>query len=359
MHSSILGLATATPTHTLTQARSLELMVEMFPEHRKILQNLYLNSGIDQRHMIMDDFNKERAQWDFWGASFPKTIPTMTERNQLYKREAPLLAREAAHKAINAWGGDPASLTHIISVSCTGAVIPGIEFKLIHALGLKRTIYRLGINFMGCFGAFKGLQVANAFAQADPKNRILVVCTELCSLHFQTDPTSDNMLASSIFGDGAAAVIVGSTPHANEKPLWELIKHASFGLENSLDQMAWEASDHGYLIKLSGFVPLTLAKHIQSFATPLVESLTTADLCDWAIHPGGKAILQVIEKKLHLDSSQTRSSWKTLAENGNMSSATFLFVLENLMHQSEQKTWTVGLGFGPGLSMEGILLRKP
>lgn len=361
MHSYILGLATAVPQHSIQQSDALQKVFDTLPiedSHKNQVANLYQNSGINKRHVITPDFNYDRSEWHFWGQDYPKTIPGMSKRNDLYKKEAASLAHKAAEMAIQDWGGDPSEITHVISVSCTGVVIPGIEFSLINSLGLKRSIYRLGINFMGCFGAFKGIEVANAFAKINPKHRILVVCTELCSLHLQASITPDNLVANSIFADGSAAVVIGSDPSSNENILWEVIKHYSFGIDNTLEQMSWEASDHGFLMKLSGFVPLSIAKHIKPFTETLLDSHTNHSDCNWAIHPGGKAILQIIEKKLHLEKEQTLASWNTLSDYGNMSSATFLFVLQNLRKQKNKKEWSVGLGFGPGLSIEGLLLKK-
>lgn len=356
MNGHILALGTATPKYWLSQTDAFKKLCELFsfgPEDKERIRKLYENSGIQKRHSVSGDFLKESSEWEFFSPDYPKTIPGMTKRNDIYKREALPLALQAVEKALKEWGGSPQEITHIISVSCTGVVIPGIEFSLIQALGLNKNIYRLGINFMGCFGAFKGLEVANAFAQQNPKHRILVVCTELCSLHIAADHSSDALLANSLFADGAAAVVVGAQP---QKSLWEIVKHTSQGLEASEEQMRWEASDHGFVMKLSQYVPVSIARHIEKFATNLIGEHTTIADCDWPIHPGGKAIVQTIEKKLDLNKDQTESSWSTLADYGNMSSATFLFVLDKLRN-SKRRKWAAGLGFGPGLSFEGVLLK--
>lgn len=356
--SSILGIGTAVPTHELKQEQALQFALEAFSFDEKQseqVKKLFINSGINKRHVVIPDFLQPRLDRKFF-YNYPETIPGMTDRNNLYKDFAPKLAHEAASKAIQSWGGDPADITHVISVSCTGAVVPGLEFSLMDSLKLKRSLYRLGINFMGCFGAFKGVEVAHAFSKANPNHRILVVCTELCSLQLQADLIPDNILANSLFADGAAAVVVGEA-RSNENALWNIISHYSYGLENSLSQMSWEASDSGFKMKLSNFVPLSLAKNIKPFIEKLLGNHTQIGHCNWAIHPGGKAILQVIEKKLNLPRSSTQPSWNILEQFGNMSSATFLFVLENLLAQPNTHTWTAGVGFGPGLSMEGLLLK--
>jgi predicted naringenin-chalcone synthase len=279
----------------------------------------------------------------------------MTERNQAYKEAAPLLSLEAAKKALNDWGEPSSSITHIISISCTGVMAPGLEFLLMQALGLSPTINRLGINFMGCFGAFKGLSTARAFAAENPDHRILVVCTELCSLHLQTSLDSETLIGGSLFSDGASAIIVGQ-PSSKEQFLWEIVKHHQMGVANSLNRMSWEASSKGYLMRLSHTVPVYIGRSVPEFAQTLLQAIQPEE-CDWPIHPGGKSILQAIEKALKLTPDQTTASWATLANYGNMSSATFFFVLEALRQQEKKREWAAGLAFGPGLSVEGVLLR--
>lgn len=361
MSATILGLATAVPPHEYLQSEAADKFVQILgidENKSSYIRQLYQNSAIHKRHSVLNDFNMERAEWNFWGQTFPQDIPGMQKRNDVYKKEAPKLAYEASLKAIEHWGGDPRTLTHIISISCTGIVAPGIEFTLMPLLNLNPSIHRLGINFMGCFGAFKGLSVAQAFAKENPRNRILVVCTELCSLHLQTQLDNETLIANSLFADGASAVVIGADPQPFEKPLWEIANTHTMGLENSLDKMSWEAGDQGFLMRLSHTVPVYLGRSIKAFTSHLIPSTLKTEECDWAIHPGGKSILQAIEKAMKLDSSQTKAAWKTLANYGNMSSATFLFVLEELSKQINQQKWAVGLAFGPGLSIEGTLLKR-
>ncbi len=360
MNATILGVGTATPPHSYTQAEAVEKFIDMLgvnDEKSDALRKLYHNSAIDRRYSVFDDFHKERSEWHFWGSDYPKTVPGMSQRNDVYKREAPRLAYEAARKAIDHWGGDSSSITHVISVSCTGMIAPGIEFELVNSLKLNPSVNRLGINFMGCFGAFKGLSVARAFAMENPLNRILVVCTELCSLHLQADLNPETIIANSLFADSSAAVVVGTEPQAHEKPRWAIAKNHCLALDNTRDKMGWEASDRGFLIRLSHTVPVYIGRTIKAFVEQLVPPELPLHECSWAIHPGGKSILQAIEKALCIDRSKTQASWDVLANFGNMSSATFLFILEHLWKKQDLSPWLVGLAFGPGLSMEGMLLQ--
>lgn len=358
---SILGLSTEVPHPVFIQQDVPQKIAEVFsldPDHTDKIKKIYENSAIRKRHTIFSDFlDADKSKWNFWGKDYPKTIPGMSQRNDAYKLHAPILATHAAQKAIDDWGGDVKDITHVISISCTGMFAPGIEFELMQSLKLNPSVLRLGINFMGCFGAFKGFQVANAFAKENPKNRVLVVCTELCSLHFQHDLDLETTTANALFADGAAAVIVGDNPKVSEKILWSIEKTHSVGLENSKDKMSWEASDRGFLMALSHQVPVLIGRHIKPFIDNLLHEISYS-ICDWAIHPGGKSILQAIEKAIKLEKDQTAASWEVLREYGNMSSSTFLFVLKRLQELKTEKEWTLGLGFGPGLSVEGILLKK-
>lgn len=362
MHPAILSIGTAVPPHIILQEEVPEILIRILKlndEQTQRIRSIYRDTAIHKRHSIIPDFGKEPNEQDFLGPNYPDLVPGMTKRNEIYLQEAHQLAYKAAKKAIENWGGDPASITHVISVSCTGMMAPGIEFDLIRLLKLKNSINRLGINFMGCFGAFKGLDVARAYAKEDRCNRILVVCTELCSLHFQAKMDSETLVGNSLFADGSAAVVVGTHPQSHETPLREMIQARSLGLDNSLDKMSWKASDQGFLMRLSPTVPVWIGRSIQTFIETLLPSELANGDCDWAIHPGGKSIIQAIEKALQLEQHQTLAAWNILANYGNMSSATFLFVLEQLFQQTHQKPWAVGLAFGPGLSMEGLLLRKP
>jgi predicted naringenin-chalcone synthase len=357
--STILSVATAVPGHYFSQEDAAEKMIDMLglnQEKSSALRTLYQHSAINRRHSVIEDFNKERSKWHFWGSDYPNQVPGMSQRNEIYQQEAPRLAYEAAKKAIERWGGDPGAITHVISVSCTGMVAPGIEFDLTQMLKLNPTVNRLGINFMGCFGAFKGLSVARAFAMENPCHRILVVCTELCSLHLQADLDPETTIANSLFADGAAAVIVGQEPLPHETPLWVINKTHSLKLDDTRDKMGWKASDRGFLVRLSYTVPVHIGRAIKAFVEQFVPETPSWKECGWAIHPGGKSILQAVERALSIGREQTQTSWDVLANYGNMSSATFLFILERLLMQRDRFPCLVGLAFGPGLSMEGMLL---
>lgn len=361
MNPTILSVGTAVPCYSFAQHEICEHLIKIFSvdeASQETIRKIYNHSLIQRRYSVIGDFKNDPLHWHFWGKDFPKTSPGMTSRNHVYKREAPELAFLASEKALKQWGGDYQDITHVISVSCTGMMAPGIEFELSQRFNFAPSVNRLGINFMGCFGAFKGLSVAHAFVKENPSHRVLIVCTELCSLHFQNEMGMENMVANSLFSDGAAALVLGAQPQKHEKPLWELHNVQSTYLKETKDKMSWEASDHGFIMKLSPQVPVLIKQSIKPFVEKLLSENISASHCNWAIHPGGKSIVQAVERTLGLHPAQTQASWDILCNYGNMSSATLLFVLERLQQLGQPHPWTAALGFGPGLSIEGLLLKS-
>jgi len=360
MNAHILALSSCNPQTSFLQKNIADTLAHSLPlsdEERIKLKMIFRHSKIKSRHSVIDDYENVRLEGAFFGNCFPDQIPDMALRNNVYKNEAPKLALKSSLKAIERWGGKLDEITHVISVSCTGLYAPGIEFQLIESLGLNPTVERLGINFMGCFGAFKGLAIAKAIAKENIKNRVLMVCTELCSLHFQADNSIETFVANALFADGSAAAIVGCNPRENERALFEIINQSSYALGQTQEHMTWEAANTGLVMKVSAKVPGYLGEHIVAFSEALLGPNLPFPKCEWAIHPGGKAIVETIEAACQLTSEQTRAAWKVLEDFGNMSSATFLFVLEEIKSKKQLYDWVVGLGFGPGLSIEGVLLR--
>jgi len=347
----ILALATALPDYSESQNLIGEKVAEFLNPSEKVKRSiidLHQNSGISRRYSVLKDIKLPANEFEFLNECQPTTL----ERNKIYMQEAPKLAEKAVLNLLEQYNRDKNEITHLISVSCTGVMAPGIEFLLQQSLSLNPTLRRLGINFMGCFGAFNGMAVASALAQQNPQHRVIVVCTELCSLHFQTELEPEIIVGNSLFADGAAAVLIGCEPRENEEPLWELKKFASLAIENSIDKMTWQLADTGLIMGLSRQVP-TYIKHN---AHRLLSLLNTEnhEVSQWAIHPGGRKIIEMIEQSLNLTSEQTQASWHVLENYGNMSSATFLFVLDKL--RVDRKGYLLGMGFGPGLSLEGLML---
>lgn len=360
MNSHILSLSSVVPKGIFFQKNIASVFseaLELGDEDSRKLHLIFKNSKIEKRHSVIANSEDKFFTTGLFGNNFPIQVPCTHKRNQLYRIEAPKLCLKAATQAIQKWGQDPSKITHVISVSCTGMYAPGLEFGLIKSLKLNASVQRLGINFMGCFGAFKGLAIAKALAMENKNARVLLVCTELCSLHFQSDKTVESFVANALFADGAAAAIVGCDVQEEETSLFEIQKSQSFALDDSEDQMSWEIANSGMLMKLSAKVPQLIDAHIENFSNTLLNKTIPFSSCTWAIHPGGKAIVEAIEKRCALTKDQTANAWDVLKNFGNMSSATFLFILNELSKKKPLHEHVIGLGFGPGLSIEGILLK--
>lgn len=349
MKPTIFSLGTCLPSHSLPQAEIARYLInhlQLSDEEAWLLEKIYKNSAIEKRYSVLPYLIHSKE--DFLG---------MSVRNSIYKKEAPLLAEKAARRALEQWKRPLNEITHVISVSCTGVITPGIEFILARQLDLDRHTSLLGINFMGCHGAFKALKVATKIAKENPKNRILLVCTELCTLHFKPRGDIESIVIQSLFADGSAAVIIGSDPQENERPIFEFIEEKCDAIPDSLNDMTWDASSEGFDMTLSQRVPGIINKYIEPFVKKLAGTINFQEL-EWAIHPGGKAIIEAVEKACALDKSSALSTWSVLKNYGNLSSATFLYVLWEIHQRQISKENIIGLGFGPGLSVEGLLLKN-
>lgn len=361
MKPLIFALATALPQYSSDQANIAQKLINMFKLEGKsasFIENVCAKTQIKKRYSVLQGIDDACEQDAFFNKNYLQNVPSTKMRNDVYIQEAPKLALKVARETLKQWGRDSKEITHVISVSCTGVMAPGIEFILQEELNLAQDVQRLGINFMGCFGAFRGLAVASSIAKESPKNRVLLVCTELCSLHLQSSLNPEILIGNAIFADGAAAIIVGSEKRDNEKALWSIEKCGSYALSKTQDKMTWTISNTGCVMKLTKDVPAIIESCAQKVVSSFLNSDNFNDIT-WAVHPGGKAIIEAIEKSCNLTKEQTKASWNVLSNYGNMSSATFLFVLNELVNDMKYNSNVIGLGFGPGLSLEAILLVKP
>ncbi|MEQ9302050.1 MAG: type III polyketide synthase [Cyclobacteriaceae bacterium] len=359
MTSIISSIGTATPEHHLTQKQISSFMaeaLEMDEDQRHQLEVLYRASGIQSRYSVLPDFGAHREQYEFFSKENGlEPFPTVGDRMNLYQREAlPLAVKAIADMNRNLDG-----ITHLVTVSCTGMYAPGLDIQLIEELDLPTTIHRTAINYMGCYAAFNALKLADSFCQNNSTAKVLIVCLELCSIHFQKHNDEDTMLANALFGDGAAAVMVES----KSEGLGLSLEHFHCDIVPSgKKDMAWQISDFGFEMKLSSYVPEIIKGGIHSLTKSLLGHLGMArkDIDLFAIHPGGKRILQVIEEELSMSKEDNQHAYDVLRECGNMSSPTVLFVLRQLMNslsEGDQDKNILSFAFGPGLTLESMLLK--
>jgi predicted naringenin-chalcone synthase len=266
------------------------------------------------------------------------------------------LAREAASAALKNAAAAPSDITHIITVSCTGFEAPGTDVALIGGLGLKPTTQRLQIGFMGCHGAINGLRAAQAIAAADARACVLLVAVELCSLHYRFAWEPERLVANALFADGAAAAVIGSAHNSQTDDLWSISATGSCLIPESQPAMSWRIGDHGFEMSLDACVPELIERHLRPWLVEWLGShqLTLDQIGSWAVHPGGPRILVSVAESLGLPEGATAASREILAQHGNMSSPTVLFIVNRLRERGASLP-CVALGFGPGLFAEAAL----
>ncbi len=366
MSLSLLSIGTAVPATNISQADALRLAQSLASPTREQatwLPGMYGGTGIGARQfalppaLIRDVLDGTRLSGSvFLPSGAPDDHgPTTAQRMEHYAELAPPLALRAAAVALTAAPLAPESLTHLITVSCTGFFAPGLDRILIEELGLPRTVQRTHVGFMGCHGALNGLRVASAFAGADPHARVLLCAVELCTLHYHYGWCPQTMVANAIFSDGAAA-LVGVAGEAAPGAAWRLAASGSFLLPNCADAMTWTIGDHGFEMTLAKGVPGLIARQLRPWLEGWLgeQGLSVEDVGSWAVHPGGPRILGAVEEGLGLSPHALTTSRAVFAEHGNMSSPTVLFILERMRRAGAPRP-CLAMGFGPGLMTEVAL----
>ncbi len=360
----IRGLGTAVPTHTVTQTEAAALARKVIcqnEQQERLLTALYRKAGVNVRHTVLP--YQTALRWlpvqsgDVEAAARTVTRgPTTGERMQLFAEHAAPLAEQAAREALTDAKVDARSITHLITVTCTGFYAPGLDTALIKGLGLRPTTQRVQVGFMGCHGAINGLRVAQALTSANPAACVLLCAVELCSLHycFHWDP--EQIVANAIFADGAAAIVGGNRMTEDDRA-WNVLATGSCLLPDSEEAMTWRIDDYGFEMALQARLPDLIGEHLRPWlAAWLTEQGQSLDaIRSWAIHPGGPRILSAVENSLHLPRETTAASHEILAYFGNMSSPTVLFIIDRL-RKAEAIRPCVALGFGPGMFAETALL---
>ncbi|WP_341974332.1 type III polyketide synthase [Microbacterium sp. LWO13-1.2] len=338
---------------------------------KRIVATSFNVSGIETRHTVLTELSL-KADVDeptfFDRSSGELLAPGTKVRNELYTREAGRLFVEVARRAVDA---DPditaADVTHVITVSCTGFHAPGPDYEIVRALGLPDGVQRYHLGFMGCYASMPALRAASQFCAADPDAVVLVVSVELCTLHLRSSDDPDLIVASSLFADGAAAGIVTARTFDSDVPALRLDRFHTAITERGEQDMAWTIGDQGFEMVLSTAVPQIIGESIHDAIRPLyAEPALAAAFEDdaigeavqhWAIHPGGRSILDRVQEKLGLTDEQLHPARETLRTNGNMSSATVLFVMKRILDEGAQDGDRVSaMAFGPGLTAESALM---
>ncbi|MGM7699998.1 type III polyketide synthase [Microbacterium sp. A84] len=342
---------------------------------KRIVSASFNGSGIDTRYTVLEELSFSAATES--PQFFDRTAGLLLEpgtkaRNEVYIREAGRLYVEAARRALDADSDSDitaADITHVITVSCTGFYSPGPDYEIVRALGLRDSTRRYHLGFMGCYASMPALRAASEICAGDPDAVVLVVSVELCTLHLRSSDDPDMIIATSLFADGAAAGIVTARTFDSDVPGLVLDRFHTALIPEGNKDMAWTIGDHGFEMVLSTAVPQLIGEHIHDALRPLyvgepplAEAFDGGSISEqithWAIHPGGRSILDRVEEKLGLTEQQLVPARETLRQYGNMSSATVLFVLRKILEDASTRNGdrVTAVAFGPGLTAETALL---
>ena len=364
MSFEILGIGTSTPEHSIEQSDAADVGLSLCAQTRgqaRLLQALYRRTGVRTRRSVLLECstNGTASSQSFYApaTSADDRGPTTSDRMQLYEAGAAPLALAAANAAMKNAEVAAADVTHLVTVSCSGFSAPGFDIALIRELGLPAGVARTHVGFMGCHAVLNGLRVAKAFTDADPSAHVLVCAVELCTLHYQYGWDPVKVVSNSLFADGAAAVI-GRCGQTTGEANWSLTASGSAVIPQTEELMSWQIRDHGFEMTLSPQVPEMIRRHLRPWlAGWLAQSeLAIEDIGSWAVHPGGPKILSACAEAAGFDPALLQGSREILAEFGNMSSPTVLFILDRLLNCAAKRP-CVMLAFGPGLTIEAALIR--
>ncbi|MES3099938.1 type III polyketide synthase [Sphingomonas faeni] len=352
MSAYLNAVGSAAPGHDIHDAFIAWARLRIEPRSQRVFDRMASRSGIAHRWSVLPPTADGGSPVDDAGFYAAEPHPGTAARMTLYAQHAPVLAIQAieALRAKVAIEG----ITHLVVASCTGFVAPGIDQIIARKLGLSSSVERLLIGFMGCYAAIVALRSARHIVRSEPRARVLVVTVELSTLHLQPANDIEALLAMLQFGDGAAAALVtaDATGYALEAPF-------AASLPDSEQLIRWDVTDAGFAMHLSGEVPGRIAAALtdEEFRAIVSAGLPPESIDGWAVHAGGRSILDAVEHAMHLNPEALAASRQVLAENGNMSSATLMFVLERLL-AGPPIAHGVALAFGPGLAAEGFGFRS-
>ena len=308
MSALIAGIGTAVPRNRIAQDDAATLALPYScetPAHERVLQAIYEGTGVAKRHSVI----LQASEGDLAGrqAFYGDTNPTTRDRMQMYEAEASTLALAAAERALVDARIARDRITHLVTVSCSGFSSPGFDIALIKRLPLAANVARTHVGFMGCHGTLNGLRVAQAFSAADPLACVLLCAVELCSLHHQYGWNPEQIVANSLFADGAGAVVtLSATGRSDTLP--RIVAAGSTLIAESEDAMSWRIGDHGFQMTLSVRLPELIARNLRGWLDGWLSAhgLTVATVGSWAVHPGGPRILAAVGESLGIDRPTAR-----------------------------------------------------
>jgi predicted naringenin-chalcone synthase len=343
-------VATAVPQHDVHNdfVRFAEHML-VDPRLQNIFRRMSSRADIAHRYSFLDP-NKEVGHFSTDNARLfyrPGNFPATARRMELFEEKAPLLMRKAVDRLALS-EQERTGITHVLVTCCTGLYAPGLDFEIVEHLGLPASVERTMVGFMGCYAAINALKLARHIVRSDPQAGVLMLNLELCTLHFQETQDLEQVLSFLVFADGAAASLIT----AREQGL-ALESFKAIMVPDTRELITWKIRGLGFDMLLSGKVPGELGRALHEG-----ELMTVRDEVDlWAVHPGGRSILDAVEKGLELAPDALAASREVLSCFGNMSSATVMFVLERILQQAKAGQRGCAMAFGPGLTAETMRFR--
>lgn len=353
---SILGIGTALPTNRIEQGEVLDKLEEALqdsPNSVRWARRIFKQCGVATRYTCEPNLIGQGSRSRYLPSEGLDDVPSTAERMGIYKRESIPLAIQAAKGALLDGEIEASQITHLITVSCTGQFLPGLDAVLVKEMGLSPRVNRIPLTFQGCAAGLKAIQLARTLVEGQSSRHILIVCVELCTLHFQPSSDREALFGASFFGDGASACVIGNA-NKNSKGLFQLGEGHSVLLPECSEEMIWEVGNYGFDLYLSTNIPKLLGRYLTAEMESLLDGEEAPSL--WAIHPGGRGIVDIVQQVFELSDEQVQFSRNILHDYGNLSSATILFVLkamrEDLLARQAESSSGVALAFGPGLTAE-------
>jgi predicted naringenin-chalcone synthase len=277
------------------------------------------------------------------------SFPATARRMKLFERFAPQLARDGLDK-LSLSEEERRAITHVIVTSCTGFYAPGLDFEVVNHLGLSPSVERTMIGFMGCYAAINALKSAHHIVRSEPDAAVLILNLELCSLHFQETHELEQVLSFLVFADGCAACLVSAQPKG-----LAIDSFLALCIPQTSHLITWRIGELGFDMHLSGKVPGEIVRALKESGRQITRGKDPLSIDLWAVHPGGRSILDAVEKGLELPAEALSYSRDILARYGNMSSATVMFVLQQVMQSAQAEQQGCAMSFGPGLTAETML----
>lgn len=347
----IQRIATATPPYDVHRP-FVDFAESLLPvgTTRSLFRRMARLSSIDHRYSFLEPIGDSGSGWrDSQGMFVPGSFPSTARRMQVFEEFAPRLAATTLDR-LQVTEEERRGITHVIVTCCTGLYAPGLDFDIIHHLGLSTSVQRTFIGFMGCYAAINALKAADYIVRAEPTARVLVLNLELCTLHMQETADLEQILSFLLFADGCAATLISAEPRG-----LAIDNFLAVTLPGTSHLITWRIRDGGFDMQLSGQVPAEIKRTLKEAGGQVTRGRDPHSIDLWAVHPGGRTVLDAVENGLELAPESLRFSRDILARYGNMSSATVMFVLQQVMAAAQSGQQGCAMSFGPGVTAETML----